>query len=667
MKFIQKIDDNYSNRLILAGGKGSNLHKLVHWGFNVPPGIIVNSKAFEVFLKQNNLYSIIRKELQLVKVTIPDTIVTASKNIKKCIFKANFPDDFQAQLEDSISHFSFSQFAIRSSGVFEDNREDSWAGQFDSFLRVKKDFVLDKIKECWASFFNARAISYDLKSYRSLNRLKFAVIIQKMIEGDKSGIAFSIDPRGGDQDKILIEASIGSGEGLVSGQTVPFAAFYHKKEKILLSKSSSSQNASDVMSISEIEILSESILRLEKKFLNAVDVEWVIEKNKLYFLQVRPITTSITSNKKYQNINKKRSIPEIDDYELTFKVSGLSFLFSDMLAHGFRYLDPLFTSDKNGEFRQYFSNKKMEYASRYGMKWLSKELGFIDYKEKFERYYTSQILELERIVNSKKISKSSTFKFFNILSTFFTFYSKMDNQFTNLPYVYMEENKNIRRNLKLLSQFKDPARLWINKTSIEFDSHLAKFITKISNEFQMKIEDIECYKIEELRQLFHGRFLKDVEIEARRMSYTMFYSGKTQMYLTGDKSIEFIKNSNVREKLFASSEMKGQVAHETKKIIEGIVCVINVDYGNLKRMNREISAMKKGEILVAEFTAPEMMVACRKAKAIITDIGGLLSHAAIVSRELNIPCLVGTKNATKHLKSGDSVIIDFGLGIVSKH
>jgi phosphoenolpyruvate synthase/pyruvate phosphate dikinase len=76
--------------------------------------------------------------------------------------------------------------------------------------------------------------------------------------------------------------------------------------------------------------------------------------------------------------------------------------------------------------------------------------------------------------------------------------------------------------------------------------------------------------------------------------------------------------------------------------------------------------MGRGEILVSEFTAPELMAACKKAKAIITDMGGMLSHAAIISRELNIPCLVGTGNATRTLKTGDLVQIDFHLGLVTR-
>ncbi|HBG81570.1 TPA: hypothetical protein DDW69_01890 [candidate division CPR2 bacterium] len=76
--------------------------------------------------------------------------------------------------------------------------------------------------------------------------------------------------------------------------------------------------------------------------------------------------------------------------------------------------------------------------------------------------------------------------------------------------------------------------------------------------------------------------------------------------------------------------------------------------------------MEKDEILVAEFTAPELMLACQKAKAIVTDMGGVLSHAAIVSRELKIPCVVGTHTATKALKNGNKILIDLNSGTVQK-
>jgi pyruvate,water dikinase len=112
----------------------------------------------------------------------------------------------------------------------------------------------------------------------------------------------------------------------------------------------------------------------------------------------------------------------------------------------------------------------------------------------------------------------------------------------------------------------------------------------------------------------------------------------------------------------ASEIIYGQGA--SKGRISGIVKIIPVDYSDLSQINAEIEKMKKGEILVAETTAPELLVACNKARAIITDMGGLMSHAAIVSREFNIPCVVATKNASKILKDGDKVEVDGDSGIV---
>jgi len=93
----------------------------------------------------------------------------------------------------------------------------------------------------------------------------------------------------------------------------------------------------------------------------------------------------------------------------------------------------------------------------------------------------------------------------------------------------------------------------------------------------------------------------------------------------------------------AQSIIRGQVANKGPKVV-GKVKIISVDYTNFReKIDKEIHKMEQGSILVAETTAPELILACKKAIAIITDMGGMMSHAAIVSRELGIPCIVGTK------------------------
>lgn len=663
MKFIHNIQENYSARLIISGGKGSNLYKLNHSGFNVPNGFIVNTKAFDEFINQNNLSLVIKNELSNVRVDNSDSISIASKNIKQEIKRAVIPVAIISQMKKILSTFESKKFSVRSSGVFEDNHNNSWAGQFDSFLEVDVNDIEENIKKCWASFFNSRAISYNIRAYKSLKKLKFAVVVQQMVESEISGVAFSIEPKENDFSKILIEATPGLGENLVSGKELAFTAILDKKKKILLNKSFDSNYHADLLSIKQINLLTEQILKLEKRFANPVDIEWAIAKDKLYFLQIRPITGL---GRKSRLQKKVGSTPDINDYELTFKVSGLSFLFTDMLAHGFKYLDPLFTSDQEGQFCQYFTNEKMEYATKYGMNVFSRQNGFKEYQTNFTKFYEKNIKVLDEIIQERKLSKSSTNQFFTILSKFFTYYSKMDNQFTNLAYIYSEERPVVKENLRQLSLFKDNARLWINNTSLENESRFSKFIDWVCQEFKIERSDFECYKVSDIIQLFHGSFVSDKEIQNRKLSFTIYCSASEQFYITGNKSLDYINKISARQSMFLSSEIKGQVANKVQKVVKGKVRVINIDYGNLDLLNNQINEMVNGEILVAEFTAPELISACRKAKAIVTDIGGLLSHAAIVSRELNIPCLVGTHNAAKFLKTGDEVTIDFELGTVNK-
>lgn len=663
MKYIHKIKERYSSRLIISGGKGANLFKLQNYGFNIPDGFIINTKAFDEFIKQNDLLQVMKAELSNVRVDNSASISIASNNIKLRIKHSFVPDEITIQLNKILSSFECSKFSVRSSGVFEDNYNDSWAGQFDSFLDVPINEIKDKLKECWASFFNSRAISYNIRAYKSLRKLKFAVVVQEMVQSDISGVAFSIEPKENDFSKILIEAAPGLGENLVSGREQVFTAIIDKKKKILLNKTFNSNNHADLITLKQINLLTEQILKLEKRFNKPVDIEWAFANNQLYFLQIRPITGL---GRKLKQSIRLGTLPDINNYELTFKVSGLSFLFTDMLTHGFRYLDPLFTSNQEGQFCQYFTNEKMEYATKYGMTVFSKQNGFREYQANFTKFYEANIKVLNEIIEHRQLSKSSTRQFFKILSKFFTYYSKMDNQFTNLAYLYSEEKPVIKNNLQRLSLFKDKARLWINNSSLDNESQFANLLNRICKEFKIDNSDLECYKVEDIIQLFHGIFLPDKEVQNRKLSYTIYYSEGQKYYITGAKSLDYINKISARQNMFLNSEIKGQVANKVQKKVTGKVRVINVDYSNLDLLNTQINEMIKGEILVAEFTAPELISACRKAKAIVTDIGGLLSHAAIVSREFNIPCLVGTHNAAKILKTGDDVAIDFEIGIVSK-
>ena len=659
MKYIHELLDDISNNFEISGGKGVNLHRLIQLKYNVPSGFIVGSNAFNDFIMENELTLNITQELSNVNVNKHDTIINASRNIQNLILSLEIPIQLKLELDKTLDRYHNQKFAIRSSAAFEDSFEHSWAGQFDSFLDIKLEDIFVYIKKCWASLFNQRALSYQFSAFNKIDALYFAVIIQEMVPSEKAGVAFSVDPTMNDRNRMLIEAIQGHGENMVSGKANTFSATMDKKQCSVISKSFNES----LLSITELQLICKIVSKIEEQFNYPVDIEWAFYNNILYLLQVRPITTF---GNKLLNTETIDQLPNIDDYELTFKVAGLCFLFTDMLCHGFKYLDPLFTSDTEGNFSQYFTNEKMEYAAQFGLRWFGENKGVDKYKNEFSNYYNNNIILLDDIISNEKLSKSSINRFFKILSKFFTYYSKSDNEFTDLAYLLQHTNKNIIENLNQLSKFKDVARVWINNIAIEENSQFSRFCNKISNYFSIERSDLDCYRVNELIQLFDGNKILQKEIVKRKKSFCIFYSSGQQKYISGDDSIAFINKINSKNYAVLSTEVKGKVANKIDKIVSGRAKIINVDYGRLDVMNNAISEMEHGDILIAEFTAPELMEACRKAKAIITDIGGLLSHAAIVSRELGIPCLVGASIATKTFITGDQVIIDFDSGIVRR-
>jgi phosphoenolpyruvate synthase/pyruvate phosphate dikinase len=168
----------------------------------------------------------------------------------------------------------------------------------------------------------------------------------------------------------------------------------------------------------------------------------------------------------------------------------------------------------------------------------------------------------------------------------------------------------------------------------------------------------------DLQALFEGRFMSPEALAVRKGAYIFIKDEQgTIEYFEGDEGrgrVESFSSPVVPE---PSAVLKGRSANG-RGVMTGTVKVIHTDYGDFSKLARQMQAMEQGQILVSETTAPELMQACRKAAAIITDLGGMLSHAAITSRELGIPCLVGVANASKVLKDGDRIEVDAGKGTV---
>lgn len=326
------------NDISLVGGKGANLGEMVNNHLPVPYGFIVTAKAYFDFIKNSYLEAKINNLIKTINYDHPTEIQAISSQIRQMINSAPFPFhlsleviNFYDQLLEKdeeihtrtinslkkIKHrvrhlYQQPLLAVRSSATAEDLPSASFAGQQETYLNVKGDTnLIQKVKQCWSSLFTERAIFYRHQQGFDKYKIGLAVVVQKMIQSDRSGIAFSIDPVTNDKSKITVEAIFGLGEYVVCGKVTPDHYIVDKRSFIILEKETHFQNLKLVRSgiinkevklfrtegqmqkLTEEEIIKIAILvkQIEDHYQFPQDIEWAIEKEKIYIVQSRPITT----------------------------------------------------------------------------------------------------------------------------------------------------------------------------------------------------------------------------------------------------------------------------------------------------------------------------------------------------------------------------------------
>lgn len=320
-KFVAWFSEIHKNDVALVGGKGANLGEMTNAGFPVPNGFVVTSHAYYEFIKENKLDIKIKHLLSTAKFDNSTALDKLSKQIKKMVTGGKIPEDVIKQVIAAYNKLGgsleYPLVAVRSSATAEDLANASFAGQQETYLNVKGDAVLlEKIKQGWASLFDARAIFYRHQQHYDHILVGIALVVQKMIESDKSGIMFTIDPVTNDKSKIVIESIYGLGELIVQGEENPDHYEVSKSDFSIMSKKFSLQNKKMVkagvdnkivklsksegskqkISDQQITTLAHLGEKLEKHYYFPQDIEWAIEGSNVFIVQTRSVTTTHTTN-----------------------------------------------------------------------------------------------------------------------------------------------------------------------------------------------------------------------------------------------------------------------------------------------------------------------------------------------------------------------------------
>lgn len=337
--------------VMTAGGKGANLGEMTAAGIAVPGGFVVTADAYKAFIKENHLEEMFRRELTEAGKD-EAKLLDAAKKFRHAISEGKLPEEVEKAVREKYAQLGEqARVAVRSSATAEDLPDASFAGQQETYLNVRgAEAVLTQIRNCYASLWGNRAVCYRSNQGYDQLSVALAVVIQKMVESEKAGVLFTVNPINRNPDEMQINASYGLGESVVSGKVTADSYLCDKQGKVKSCQIGSKETqiiyadtqgtaatanaqctpddvitsdaqktpgdtaATKEVAVSEkmqkarclndeeIAVLCAEALRIEKHYGCPMDIEWAIAGGSVYILQARAITTLHTDNAEEQKI-----------------------------------------------------------------------------------------------------------------------------------------------------------------------------------------------------------------------------------------------------------------------------------------------------------------------------------------------------------------------------
>ncbi len=336
LQYIRWFNEINKDDIPMVGGKGANLGELTQKGLEVPPGFCVTAEAYKYFVEKSNLSGVIREKIEKLDVEDSAELQKVSKEIRDLIVKQPIPQDLADEIKTAYDQFNNNigvqdgEVAVRSSATAEDLPEASFAGQQDTYLHIRgTEELLNHVRKCWASLWTARAIYYREKQKFDHFEVALSVVVQKMVNSEKSGVMFTANPVTSDTNQIMINASWGLGEAVVSGTVTPDEYVVDKNTKEVVEKHIADKLVMIVrkdegvgtvkvevkdylgpeyvnkqcLTDDEILQLVDYGMKIESLYGSHQDIEWGFDKDtkRLYILQARPITTLKGENKEMES------------------------------------------------------------------------------------------------------------------------------------------------------------------------------------------------------------------------------------------------------------------------------------------------------------------------------------------------------------------------------
>jgi len=666
--FIHRLEDLDGSQVASAGGKGASLGELRRAGARVPPAFVVNRSAFDLFMASADP----QRHVAACLIDIDAGrrgFSEAAKNIRDVLGPAPLPEEVVAALRVSLTELGAERVSVRSSATCEDGTASAWAGQLDTFLNVAPDDVPAQVKACWLSIFRPAPLAYGAAHGYGAGQFGVAAVVQEMVASEISGIGFSVHPVTQEPQLQLVEACLGLGEAIVSGQISPDQYVVDPTPPRIVENRTGEQRKGLFLDadaakpvwrelprdrgaapkLSDDQILEYGALldRIERHYGRPMDTEWALTDAGFHLLQARPITTLAREYREpivdaaepwQQMVRRPMTLLEVSivGHWVDSAHSGAEFG-----LHCDRYMA---IQDTAGMATSFLSKRAMDAAMAHIL-----EL------DRHERPRLIELLERGHEVFAQGTARMQSGTGFTDLDEAAAYLIEVGRYTVSLPawtLIALDGGQVDDPRVRELAEGLRSRSLY---PRVAHDL-VAPIVRERARELGFSAPD-RAPELTTWREVHAGaleRATLDERLAAAEQGHRFVFQ-----ILGDEERVRFVSETGYL--LMRQAGQRQIVAPDDPDHIAGQAAWPGVHRGRARVVmssNPEGYHLEDGEVLVSIQSNPNLMPLLRHAGAIVTDDGGVACHAAIICRELKIPTLIGTGRATSAIRDGDLVEVD---------
>jgi pyruvate,water dikinase len=706
-----------------VGGKAFSLAILSQIGMNVPEALCVKSEAYHQFitragLRERILLEVNRKNFQEMRW---EEMWDASLRVRNLFLQTPIPPEIAEELQSPIAEkFRDKAVVVRSSASGEDSAQASFAGLHESYVNIRgTEAILEHLRLVWASLWSDAALLYRQELGLDIEKSTMAVLIQEIVNGERSGVAFGRNPNDGSQ--AVIEAVYGLNSGLVDGTVEPDRWILdHQTGKVLshnpahrekwvrpsqegthLEPLTPDLSEKTPLTDDEIGKIFSHVLNAEKHFGAPQDVEWTFRKEKLFILQSRPITTissGSSEDKRPWYLSLRRSFENLKVLRKKIEEELIPAMVeeAERLSHqNCATLSDIQLADE--------ITRRMDIHGRWVAIYWSDFIPFAHGMRLFGQFYNDTVKpedpyefmvllesgKLKSLERNQKLDEMATMvqkdpSLALSLEEFATvedgdFKRKLDEfiqQFGDLSCSIGEQTQclqgpeGIIKILLKMAAHPPKKKRW---DSHRLDDLTTRFLSRFKGKdkhFASELLDLgrASYRMRDDDNIYLGRIEREVVVaieEGRRR-----IEKRCQITVEGADPAEVVKalkDSDYIPKRRSSTEpIKLSTELKARQIL-GQPAGPGIARGKARVIlsPSDVFAFESGEILVCDAIEPNMTFVVPLSSGIVERRGGMLIHGAIIAREYGLPCVTGVPEATSQIRTGDLATVDGYLGIVT--